>query len=517
MKKTRQLAGLWLVIALCLSIWSGQVLAADASDSVAIDILSVNDFHGALVQSGSNPGAAEFAAFVRAERAKNPEGTIFLSAGDMFQGSPDSNLLYGKTVVEVFNALGLDAMTLGNHEFDWGLDKLHDRVRESKFPYVVANIREKDGAGRLSFTQPYVILERCGVKIAVVGLATPETASTTSPKNVAAFEFRLPEPVMKELLPALRSGGADLVVVLSHLPAWQNKTTGEISGEAAELAAEAPGIDAVVSGHSHQPVAGKVNGVPLVQACAYGRALSRISLVYSRAEKRLVDSSAATLAVPVKDGRADPEVAAIVAASQAEIAPVKNMAVGRTADELTHDRYTLSVLGQWACDAFRRATKADIAFQNGGGLRTSIPAGFVTMGNLYEVAPFDNILVTVDMTGDQVLQVLNHGINNKHGMLQFSGLQVRIDSARPLGDQVLEVRLNDGKPLDPDATYRVVTNDFMVDGGDEFTMFKQGRNITATFVPVRDVLADAFRQAGTVRVKLDGRLQDSRAVMKPAA
>ena len=221
--------------------------------------------------------------------------------------------------------------------------------------------------------------------------------------------------------------------------------------------------------------------------------------------------------MPVKEGRADPEIAAIVAVSQAEIAPVKNLPVGRTAEELTHDRYTLSLLGQWSSDMFRQATKADIAFQNGGGLRTSIPEGVVTMGNLYEVAPFDNTLVTLDMTGEQVLQVLNHGINSKHGMVQFSGLQVRIDSTRSWGSQVLEVRLKDGSLLDLDATYRVVTNDFLVAGGDEYTMFKQGKNITDTFVPVRDAMAEAFRQAGTVRVKADDRLRDTREAMKPAA
>lgn len=507
-----------MAVLFCLALCPGQGLAADTPGIVGIDILTVNDFHGALIEAGKTPGAAKFAAFVREERGKNPYGAIFLSAGDMFQGSPDSNLLYGKTVVQVLNALQLDAMTLGNHEFDWGLDKLRDRALESQFPYVVANIREKDGVGRLNFTQPYALLERCGLKIAVVGLATPETAYSTSPKNVEAFEFRSPETVMNEWLPVLRAQGVDLVVVLSHLPAWQNQATGEIVGDAAKLAADAPGIDAIVSGHSHQLVAGKVAGVPLVQAYYSGRALGKISLVYSKRDKRVLLSSVAALPTPLSEGRKDPAVEAVVAAAQAEIAPVKNLAVGRTALELTHDRYTLSLLGQWASDIFRQTAKADIAFQNGGGLRTSIPAGVVTMGTLYEVAPFDNTLVTMDLTGAQVLEVLNHGINNaKNGMVQFSGLWVRIDSSQPWGSQVLEVRLSDGALLDPAATYRVVTNDFLVAGGDEFNMFKQGKNITETFIPVRDALKEAFMQAGTVRVEPDGRLQDVRVVVKPAA
>ena len=519
MKENRKIAVLVLTLTLCLTFCSGAVKAAEYPGIVGIDILSVNDFHGALLEAGRNPGAAKFAAFLSSERARNPYCTVFLSAGDMFQGTPDSNLLYGKPVVEVLNALRLDAMTLGNHEFDWGLVKLRDRVAESNFPYVSANVREKDSKGRLNFVKPYVFLERCGVKIAVIGIVTPETAYTTSPRTVAPFEFRSPEAVVEELLPTLRAQGAEIIVVLSHLASYQDKKTGDVTGDAAVLALQTPGIDAVVSGHSHQIVAGKVAGVPVVQGYYNGRALGRISLVYSRQDRKVLVSSVQALETPVKDVRPDAEIAAIVAGSQAEIAPVKNVSLGRTIEALPHDRNELSVLGEWSSDVIRLAAKTDIAFQNGGGLRTSIPAGDITMGKLYEVMPFDNTIVTMDLTGEQVLAVLNHGINSdKRGMVQFSGLQVQIDSARPAGSQLLEVRLNDGTLLDPAATYRIATNDFMADGGDQYSMFKQGRNITDTFMPVRDALADAVKQAGTLRVKYDDRLRDIRsAAVKPAA
>ena len=518
MRKNRWMLSALLAVVLCLSAGPGSLFAAEMPGIVGIDILSVNDFHGALLESGRNPGAAKFGAFLRSEWAKNPHGTVFLSAGDMFQGSPDSNLLYGKTVVEVLNALHLDAMTLGNHEFDWGLDKLRARVAESTFPYVSANVREKDGKGRLNFVDPYVMLERCGVKIAVVGIVTPETAYTTGPKIVAPFEFRDPTAVLKDVLPVVRRQGAELVIVLSHLASEQEQENGQVTGDAAVLPQAVPGIDAIVSGHSHRMVAGKVDGVPIVQAYYNGRALGKISFVYSRREQKILASFVQSMATPVQGAKADPEIAAIVDRSQSEIAPVKNVPLGYTAAELSHDRAELSVLGEWSCDVLRQTAKVDIAFQNGGGLRTSIPAGAITMGNLYEVMPFDNTLVTMDLTGDQVLQVLNHGIHGKAGMVQFSGLTLVIDSDRPYGSQLIEARLADGRLLDPAATYRIVTNDFMAVGGDEFTVFKQGRNVTDTFIPLRDALADAVKKAGTLRIKKDDRLQDRKgAALKPAA
>ena len=518
LRTSRGIVGLLLAVSLCLTSWTGVSFAAEAPGIVGLDILSVNDFHGALIESGRNPGAGKLGAFLRSEWEKNPYGTIFLSAGDMFQGSPDSNLLYGKTVVEVLNALRLDAMTLGNHEFDWGLDKLQARINESTYPYVSANVREKEPKGRLDFLRPFVMLERCGVKIAVIGIVTPETAYTTGPKIVAPFEFRDPATVVKELLPVVRQQGAEVIIVLSHLASYQDEKTGQVTGEAADLARSARGIDAVVSGHSHKTVAGKVDGIPVVQAYYNGRALGKISLVYSRREQKILVSSVQSMETPVKGAKADTAVGAIVERSQWEISPVKNVPLGRTVADLSHDRNELSVLGQWSSDVLRQATQADIAFQNGGGLRTSIPAGAITMGNLYEVMPFDNTLVTMDLTGEQVLQVLNHGIHGKAGTVQYSGLKLVVDSSRPYGSQLVEVRLSDGRLLDAAATYRIVTNDFMAAGGDEFTMFKKGSNVKDTFVPLRDALADAVKKAGTLNIKLDDRLRDLRLdLLKPAA
>ena len=499
--KSLRLVSLILAIGLIFVL----VPAAGASEPaiVNLDILTVNDFHGALTASDRNPGAAVLAAYLQEQRAKNPAGTLVLSAGDMFQGTPDSNLLHGKTVVEVMNAVGFDAMALGNHEFDWGLAVLKERQAQAAFPMLAANIVDKASGRPADFVQPYIIFEKLGVKIAVVGLITPDTAVTTNPRYVGGLGFADPMAVLTGLITKLKGQGTDIIVVLGHLASYPGA---EPSGEAATLTAVS-GADAIISGHSHLLVAGKVAGVPVVQADYNGRAVGKISLVYSRQERRLLASTvAATKLGP--GGPADLRAAAIVAQAQREVAPLKGEVLGRTENGLAHDRYQLSSLGQWVADVMLEASGADIAFENGGGLRASLPAGTVTMGDLYTVMPFDNTLQVVSMTGTQVRAVLEHGLGNeKFGRLQFAGLKVAFDVSQPEGRRVAAVQLADGSSLEPDTVYRVAVNDFMAAGGDDYTMIKAAAAVADTYRQLRDVLAEAIRKAGVIRFGGDDRLR----------
>lgn len=497
----RRLTAVLLALALAVLVFG----AAQAAEPgvVALDILLVNDFHGALAASGGNPGAAVLAAYLQAEKAKNPAGTLLLSGGDMFQGSPDSNLLHGKTVVAVMNSVGFDAMTLGNHEFDWGVAVLKDRIAQAAFPLLAANIVDKASGGPVDFVRPYTFIERQGVKIAVVGLITPDTAVTTNPRHVENYTFADPGPVLAALIPELRRQGADLVVALCHLASYPDVP---VSGEAADLVRAAPGVDVVLSAHSHLKVSGDVAGVPVVQAYYNGRSVAKVAVAYSRASRTVLGATTAVADTPAL--APDPRVAAIVAASQAEIAPVKNVLLGRSAAVLPHDRHQLSPLGRWAADAMRAAAGTDIAFQNGGGLRAGLPAGVITLGDLYAVLPFDNTLQVAEMTGAQVLAALEHGIANpRFGMLQFSGLTVEYSAAAPPGRRVTAAVLEDGTPIQADRIYTVAVNDFLVAGGDDYVMVKAALRHTDTFRPLRDILAEAVRKAGIIRAPGDGRLK----------
>jgi len=504
-----------LTIFFSLMVATNPVVASqNTTDLVNLQILTINDFHGALVENGKNPGAAKIAQYLKDMKDENPNGTLILSAGDMFQGSPDSNLLYGKTVVQVMNAIGFDAMTIGNHEFDWGVDILKERIAQSHFPYISANILDKNTGKSANFLKPYVIFEREGIKIAVIGLTTPETAYKSNPKVVSAYLFEDPAKTVNALMPELKQKGADVIIILSHMSSFMDKQTGEITGEAADLVMNTHGIDGVVSGHSHQIVHGTVNDVPIVQANYFGRAVGKINFLFKKSTKQIIMSSTNTTLLPPNGLTADTQVKAIIDKAQTEIAPVKNVFLGRTVRELSHDRDAeqVSLLGQWTADAMREAANADIAFQNAGGIRTNIPAGNITMGNLYEVFPFDNTVVTVEMTGAQVMKVLQHGImNSKVNMIQFSGIKVVYDGAQA-DDQRIVVTLADGTPLNLTKKYKVATNDFLAAGGDNFTMFSEGNNQTDTYIPLRDMLATTIKKLKVIHFNGDDRFIE----IKPA-
>lgn len=500
------------VLMLTMLLISGQALAEEVGGNqniVQLQILSINDFHGALTENGKNPGAAKLVAYIEKMKGQNPEGSIVVSAGDMFQGSPDSNLLYGKTVVDVMNYAQFDAMTLGNHEFDWGIDVLKQRIQQSAFPYICANVIDKRTGKTADFVKPYTVLERKGVKIGIIGLATPETAYKTNPKMIENYTFADPVTTVKQLVPILKKQGVQIILALTHLGSEMD-SQGSLHGDAVQLAQEVDGLAAVVSGHSHQEVFGQVHSVPVVQAYYNGRAIGKIDITYNKTTKKVETAVASVTPLSSMDQLTDQQVKLMIEDSQKEIAPVKNIVVGHTLHALPHDRNAMAQtpLGQWVTDTLKQAAGADIAFQNTGGLRTGIMTGDITMGNLYEVMPFDNTLFTVEMTGTQIMQVLEYGIGNKKiGMLQYSGLKVAYETLSPAGIRIATVVAADGTLLQSEKKYKVVINDFMAAGGDGFTMFREGTNLYDMGIPVRDIIAEALRKQQVIDFSPDDRWQ----------
>lgn len=461
-------------------------------------VLSINDFHGSLAPGGKNVGAAKLADALKVEKAKNPEGTIIVSAGDNYQGSAMSNLLYGEPVSAVFKEIGVELSAVGNHEFDWGIDRISTWVEDGGLTFVCANIYDKRTSQPVGWAEPYVILDKTGIKVGFIGLATPETAYKTLKANVENYDFKDPVPTLIDWVPKVKAAGADLIIALTHLGAFQDKE-GKVTGEAVDLF-QVDGVDAVISAHTHQRISGLVDSKPLVQAYYNGRTIAKMTFLFDENNK-LVSAE------PVLDNlyerpdtlKDDANTLAIYQKYEEELSPVLGKVLGKTTVELDHDRYAgPSLLGEWACEVMKEAAGVQIAMTNGGGLRVPIPAGDITAGILYEVMPFDNTLYTMKLSGADIKANIEHGIMNEDiGWVQIAGVRVTYNSQAEAGSRITSMELADGTPVEMDKYYTVVTNDFMFTGGDNYN-FTNAKDGLDTFIPIRDALMEAVEKAGII-------------------
>ncbi|MBU5590421.1 5'-nucleotidase C-terminal domain-containing protein [Clostridium sp. MSJ-4] len=510
----KKLTTILVVAAMTLGVIAPTNLSVSAAEnditdkSKSIQILSFNDFHGSVEESGKNIGAAKLAAEIRRLKGENPN-TIVVSGGDLYQGSAISNLKKGEPVTEFLKSVGMEVSAVGNHEFDWGYKLIPGWAKDGNFDFLATNIYNKSTGNPVEWAKPYKVIERDGKKIAFIGIATPETAYKTKPENVSEFEFKDPvESVNTWAEKIRREENVDAVIALTHLGSNQNSSTKEITGEAADLAKNAKGIDAVISAHSHQFVDGVVNNIPVVQAGNNGRGLAKLVLNFD-AEGKLVkvDNSVDQLYKRVKELPEDQEAKAIVEKFKNELQPILGEVLATLDTDLTHDRDEgLSVLGQFTTKLMAEASGAQIGITNGGGVRAPIEKGTITMGNMYQVFPFDNTLVTMKLKGSDLKRVIEHGIMpDGFGWGQFYGIKVYYDKDAKAGERITSMRLLDGTPIDMDKYYTVVTNDFMYDKGDNYD-FSGAIDVVDTGEPIRDALVKIIKDMKHVSYKYEQHL-----------
>lgn len=427
-------------------------------------IIGTNDFHGALEPRPDSAGvrwggAAHVAAAIRAAAAEcAPRCEILLlDGGDMFQGTPASNLAYGKPVVELYNELGYAAAALGNHEFDWGIDTLRARMRDARFNILGANVRYADGSD-VEWIPNDTIVARGGMRVGIIGLSTQQTPTTTRPQNVAHLRFVDPAPVVDSHARSLRARGATHVVVVGHVGGFCGTTC---EGEVFDLARNiTEPVDAIVSGHSHSLLDTTVRGVPIVQARSRGAAIEVLDIPIDRI------SPARAEVRPVASAQIaeDPAAAAIVARWTALVAGEFSRPVAALAERLSRSGAQNS-LGNLIADAQRAAVGADVAVMNSGGIRADLEAGEVTYGELFEVQPFDNTLVRVTMRGSDLKRYLQQIVARGRPNAHVSGASL-VYSRDSAGAGRIDSVLVAGRPVDDTASYTVSINDFMAAGGD---------------------------------------------------
>jgi len=468
-------------------------------------IVHVNDVHGHIepfTRDNAEVGAlAKVAIYVEELRKENPD-ILLLSAGDMIHGTNVVNLFGGLPMVEIMNHMGFDAMALGNHEFNYGQEQLLTLAKAAKFPFLSANVIRDDGT---VFINDYNIFEVGGVKVGVFGLSPVETPILTHPKDVIGLNFVDPVEISAKMVDAL-AGQVDIVVCLSHLGYDDDKV----------IAAAVPGIDIIVGGHSHTTLAKPevVGDTIIVQTGDWAENAGVLNVVVAGGKVASFDGGLVQMKADMPAPAADHPVGATLAGYDAALAEKMAVKVGRTEVALDGERANVRTrttnLANLISDAMLEATGADVVIANGGGIRASISAGDITLGDIYTVLPFDNTLYAIELTGDKIVAALEHGLSaypaQTGGFSHVAGMTVKFDPSKPAGSRVVEV-LVAGEPIVADKLYILGTNDFLAAGGDGYVWFTESRTVFASGAMLRDILAEYIEVRGTVEAPTEMRIQ----------
>lgn len=576
------------LVVLSLSIACSSV--PRSGEPVHVVIVGTTDVHGWFAGRVETPpgggegvvqgGLAPLASYVNALRASHGGRVVVVDAGDMFQGTLESNLFEGEAIIRGYNDIGYAAAAVGNHEFDFGpvgpdaiarnpgddpLGALKRNASIAAFPFLSANMIDRRTGRVPRWAKRYTIVKAGGARIGIIGLSTPDTPNVTMSLNVVDLKFTDPVVATISTAAELRSLGVDAVIVVAHIGGRCTDTSDPHSLDSCSTQTEAmqllegipPGtIDGFFAGHTHAQMRHYVNGVPALQASPYSREFSTLDLWIDTASKRVVKSGmrehtmvcsfvyegthacdphrapqGAALVPREFEGRrivGDARVASTLEPFLRRVAARRNERPGiRTAAAFSRSYGAESPLGSLVADALRTAAASDFAFMNSGGIRADLPAGEITYGDVFAVSPFDNYLSTVTLSGAEIVEALRLTSTGARGILQVSGLRYTIDASKDAElppderDRVVSVTLADGSPLEMDRLYTVAMPDFVAAGGDGtrplFDRIPRNRIATSYLHPLRDALVEVLRALPQpLQPQTDGRITLVNAPEPPA-
>lgn len=480
-------------------------------------VLHTNDFHGNLLATtdankNSVAGAARMATIVNSVRsAFGKDHVLLVDAGDAIQGATVANLFQGKSVTDVYNAMGYNVVTLGNHEWDYGQQVLRDRIAEAKFDYVNANVTGVNLGWKSS-----VIKNVSGINIGLFGLVTTDLPIIVAPSSLTNVSVEDPIATAKTQVADLKAQGAQYVIALSHC-GYEN---GGAPLDPA-IAAEASGINLIIGGHSHTVLktAAIVGKTMIVQTGTAGAFVGKEVLDFTMYKGKVVGQSASYELVPTVTAVAeDPAIKAIVDGYNNQLKDKMSVVIGKTLVALNGERADVRTketnLGNYIADWMRISTGSDIAFENGGSIRVSVPAGDVTVGNVVAVLPFDNLLVVLEVKGAVLKDALENSVSaypaQLGGFLQISGFSFTFDPSKPKGSRVVSIS-REGKSLDMEKTYKLCTADFTAAGGDGYAMLKGAKVVYMSGEWMRDGLVAYIKANPEINPTVEGRI----TVLKP--
>ena len=519
------------------------------AEDMKLDIIWSNDVHGGIDRAAAtfiNPqfppmlGGGGVAASVIKHMRSFSDGrkrdNLLVDVGDFFQGHPIGSVTKGKAIIEYMNEVRYDTMTLGNHDYDSGEKDLLDALALANFPIISSNIIDRTTNEIPDYLEPYVIMERMGLRIAIIGFTTTDTEKMSFPDNIRGVDFVDEKVALNKYIKIVREEEeADLVIVLGHAglpyePEAAYLSRYDISGkplmedryaswgwDAQEIAHEVLGIDLFIGGHMHkgfaEPWIDPITHTMVIQGYAYGSNLGWLTL--------LIDSKTKTISgyetPALREGMLitlfedefipDKEIASKIAEQQAIAEKGMDEVVGTAGVYLSRVNVDAqSLMGNTICDAMRAEVNADFAFMNLGGVRADIKSGPVTYRNVFDVMPFENQIVSFTCTGEFLRRIIETRVEGgRHGLV-VSGVNVVYSKKRKNFERVTSLKIG-GQPWDPNKIYTCTTTDFLMQGNAGLTLLTQvpEDQITYHMINLRDGIVNYFRKNSPVKTKIDDR------------
>ena len=515
MKIFRIITAALIAFALVLSCAGGaKPVKRDAGKTYELVLLHTNDHHGSVLPNDGRGGLAERASFIKSVRAANPN-VLLVDAGDINTGTALSNMFAAEVDIQAYGLMGYDAVTFGNHEFDGTRAKLDKQIVDAKFPFVSSNIKTADG--KFLGGNQYLVKDFDGIRVGIIGITTLRSLDISSADKMN-LTF-IPEiEAAKAAVALLRDKEkADVVIALTHMGDVVETPSHVVSPA---LAAAVPGIDIIVDGHSHSKLDSpkKEGNTYIVSSNEWGKFVGQGKL--SVVDGKLVSFDWKPVEINNKDNKtfaADAEVAALIAPYKEKADLSLKEVVGEAADTFVFGnrltRFQETAIGNMICDAnawyFRTVYNQDIDFviHNGGNIRAELPKGKLTREQILTVLPFENYLYIATLKGSDIIELFSFIASIPQGNGGFPQFSKEVRYTLDVPNKSISDLTIRGAAIDPNKTYKFCTNDYLLDGGDGYTVLtKAGDKYNTSLLLSYVVIEYIASQSGIITPSTDGRM-----------
>jgi 2',3'-cyclic-nucleotide 2'-phosphodiesterase (5'-nucleotidase family) len=532
----------------------GTVLVS--AEDLLLDVLFSNDIHGGIDRYaatfmnpdfppmlGGGGSAATYINNVRELSDKNSRDNLLVDAGDFFQGHPVGTITQGRAVIKYFNMVGYDLSVVGNHEFDLGEEVLIETYKLAQFPILSCNIIRKGTNELVEYVKPYIILEKMGVKIGIIGVTTTDTDKMSFPDNIKNVEFLPAKESLERYIKIVRNEGVDLLFVVGHMGLPYSREPVYISRyidapdpsqkrnwgyDAQELAHEVEGIDVFFSGHIHkgfaEPWEDPLTHTLVFQGYAYGSNIGHVTLKIDKETKTLsgyeVPAIKEGVMVTLFDDEfiPDEQIADTILVMQKIAEAGMDKIVGEAAINITKiGTGSQNMIGNMVCEAMLDYTGADFSFMNLGGIRDELLAGPISYRDVFKVMPFDNQVVMFEVDGRFLKNIIETRVSGSRHGLRVAGIQVVINRSRSNFDRITKLTIG-GEPWDADKVYKVATTDFLLQGNAGLALLTKipESQITRYEQDLRDAIVEYIKKYSPVTTRIDNRWKrDDKSELSP--